>query len=626
MLAYWLWIFQRICFVHGNDYEACSGNFVTPCLCPFEYKLMSCDTSLIDPQLLFNFTYFPTWISAIRLVSERISEHFPLPPNAFERLNNEVNITELYFKSASIGKVDRRALAGTTLEIFHVSFYSIFQEFSFEALEDVAKTLHTIYIDQSALPEAGRQPLNLRLFPKLNEIFIRNMRDMRSHLNSTLQSSLQISFTNLPSLETLTITHNPNLRQIPSGSLMDLPKLTHIDLSWNSLEEIPPDMSNLHSLRLMNLSYNMISDIDDFNFLSRSFSSLEEVYLYGNDIITVSENAIVILEQLMNLQTFRMDYNPFNCTCALETFAMWLKNTYVDVGLGHFPRKEDLQRDQYVHIPYQYEYVHIPYPYVSVNVDDDEPNAAPPYRCAFPADLQDVSLLILTKMNCTSNDHNDETDPLGFWNPKMIGIIVSIGFLFIIAVGIAFGVKIYRKIGRRKYVGIYPIIDDDDFNVNGEIVHEFGHDAYVSHHDNLIEFVVYNFMPRLEQEPNNFRLFLSFRDFMVGADKLDNVTNAFETCRTTIFLVDNDFVNSNQCMLELKICCSYLLDDARPANAKQQGLILIVMDAIQRDLMPTTLRVLMDKVTYLEWDRLDDEQCWAQLEASLRRIKTPQAV
>ena len=70
----------------------------------------------------------------------------------------------------------------------------------------------------------------------------------------------------------------------------------------------------------------------------------------------------------------------------------------------------------------------------------------------------------------------------------------------------------------------------------------------------------------------------------------------------------------------------YLLDDARPANAKQQGLILIVMDAIQRDLMPTTLRVLMDKVTYLEWDRLDDEQSWAQLVQSLQRIKAQQEV
>ena len=611
--VYCLWMLLRIGFVYGNDYEACTGSYVTPiwpislpCFCPFDYKLMSCDTSLIDPQLLFNFTYYPTWISAIRLVSERISEHFPLPPNAFEGLNDAVNITELYFYSASIGKVDRRALAGTKLEIFHTSFYSIFQEFSFETLEDVAKTLQIIYIDQSALPETVLQPLTLRLFPKLSDIFIGNMRDIRSPLNCTLQSSLQISLYDLPSLETLTITRNPNLRQIPSGSLINLPKLTHIDLSWNSLEVIPPDMSNLHSMRLMNLSYNMISDIDDFNFFSRSLQSLEEVYLYENDITTVSENAVVILEQLINLRTFRMDNNPFNCTCELKSFAVWLKNTlYVDVGLGHFPRDRDMQ------------YKPKPYPY--------EPTAASPYKCAFPTDLQDASLLIVTKMNCTLNDHNDGTDPFDFWNPKIIGIIFSIGFLFVIVVGIVFGFKMYRKIGRRNYIGIYPMIDDNNINLD-DIAHEFQHDAYVSHHDNLIEFVVYNFMPRLEQEPNNFRLFLSFRDFMVGADKLDNITNAFETCRTTIFLVDNDFVNSNQCMLELKICCSYLLDDARPANAKQQGLILIVMDAIQRDLMPTTLRVLMNKVTYLDWDRLDDEQCWAQLEASLRRIEAQQAV
>ena len=586
---------------------------------------MTCLTSQIDQHLLFNFSSIPDRIVQITIKSkvesdlyssysshnhasdepeiELVLEHFVIPPNAFVSLKNIVNMN---FLSASISKLDIRAFAGTELVQFSIT-ESTFLEFSFEALEDVAASLQAILIYKLKVPDLGLYPLSLRSFPMLKAVSIVNLRPQ--------SSEIQISAYNLSSLETMKITNNPNLKQIPSGSLVTLPKVTNLDLSVNYLYEIPPDVSDLQSLEVLNLGHNVISDIEDFNFMSQ-LNSLKELRLYGNDIRTVTGKAVEILKQLTSLKTFYMGNNPFNCTCELKSFAVWLKDTYVDVGFQwHFPRNG--------------------IPYKSSDFDGNEPS----YKCVFPPDLLDRSVLVLSEKNCTppevpetknsSSSSGGGNNSVGFWSPMMTGIIasvISIGFLIVIAVGISFGVMIYRKIGRRRNVGIFPLIDDNYNCENEEIAHEFHHDAYICHHDNLVEFVVYNFMPRLEREPNNLRLCLSFRDFLVGADKLDNITNAFETCRTTIFLVDNDFVNSNQCMLELKICCSYLLDDDRPANAKQNGMILILLDAIPRDLMPTTLRVLMNKITYLEWDRLDNEKCWVQLEASLRKIKAQEEI
>ncbi|XP_072027415.1 toll-like receptor 6 [Amphiura filiformis] len=375
---------------------------------------------------------------------------------------------------------------------------------------------------------------------------------------------------------------------------------------------MPSDISQLLLLEELHLGHNMISDIADFKLLSR-LSSLQTLRLYGNDITTVSEEAVENLKHLANLSTFYMGDNPYNCTCDVKAFATWLKDTYVEVGLQwHFPKNG--------------------IPYKSSDFDGNEPA----YKCASPPTLFDVSLLVVSQMNCpspeipttmttensSSSDDNDNGGNVFSWSPITIGLMTSFMFVAMILVftGVVYSVKAYRK--KRRHVGIFPHIDNNDNPmVNNVVAHQFKYDAYICHHDNLVNLVVYNFMTRLEQEPNNLQLCLSFRDFIIGADKLDNITDAFETCRSTIFLIDENFVNSNQCMLELKICCSYLLDDNRPADTKQNGIIMIVLDAIPRDRMPTTLRVLMNKITYLEWNRLDDEKCWRQLEASLRRIK-----
>ena len=440
LLMYSLWIFRRISLVYGNDYEACS---VCHCLDYYVYHSeptigftwhtnLVCYTNDIDSQLLFNFSnippYIPGEIYGIQIRSWEWT-NFTLPPNAFEKLNNVVgNITELSLKQTFIERIDRRAFAGMKLTRFDVDG-AHFREFSFEALDVVAENLKIIFISDMDVPEKCLQALHVGL----------------------------------------------------------LPKVVTFKILRSSLKEVPTGLNNLHSLQILNLQYNMISDIDDFRFLSR-LTVLREVYFDGNDISMVSEKAVAILKRLIHLTNFGMRYNPFNCTCELKPFAVWLKNAngLIDVGLDGIP-------DESIIHPYDYDKL--------------------PYKCAYPADLQGASLLkVLTVMNCThpknstTKYNNNGPVPFGFWNPTVIGIIVSIGFLLVIAVGIVFSVKIYQKIGRRKYIGIYPIIDDNNINLD-DIAHEFQHDAYVSHHDNLIEFVVYNFMPRLEQEPNNFACF-----------------------------------------------------------------------------------------------------------------------
>ena len=142
---------------------------------------------------------------------------------------------------------------------------------------------------------------------------------------------------------------------------------------------------------------------------------------------------------------------------------------------------------------------------------------------------------------------------------------------------------------------------------------------------------VADMIPRIEGEPNNFRLCVSFRDFVVGADELTNVTRALEKSRGVIILLDGEFITNGQCLLELNMACSQMIssvggvarsgDGACLEPGSETRLLLVLMDALPVEVLPATLRALRDKITCLEWDTKDEERCWQQLTNSLRALR-----
>lgn len=93
----------------------------------------------------------------------------------------------------------------------------------------------------------------------------------------------------------------PNLRHlsIHNGSLLDFPSLplsslTHLDLSHNLLEHLPPSLSSLHSLQSLNLSDNVIRSLRSAHTVLGNVTSLN---LARNRI-----DCVVGLERVLGLE------------------------------------------------------------------------------------------------------------------------------------------------------------------------------------------------------------------------------------------------------------------------------------------------------------------------------------
>nr|XP_054766270.1 protein toll-like [Lytechinus pictus] len=138
-------------------------------------------------------------------------------------------------------------------------------------------------------------------------------------------------------------------------------------------------------------------------------------------------------------------------------------------------------------------------------------------------------------------------------------------------------------------------------------------DAYVSHHEDDRPFVQDEMLPRLEDE-NGFNLCVSFRNFRLGSNLLENVSSAQDVSRAIIFIINERFMQNGQCKLELEMASRRMLEDDEENGRRL--LVLIMMDVLAPELVNNTLRMLLNHVAYLEGDPVAEERCWGQLVAT----------
>ncbi|NXA30978.1 LRC66 protein, partial [Eudromia elegans] len=138
----------------------------------------------------------------------------------------------------------------------------------------------------------------------------RNQDWMLKHLNLSnnliSELSFAMTFSNLPSLETLNLNGNALSTlslSLPHASEEDredpqlLPALEVLAVERNSLETIPEGLGMLQSLHTVHLSSNAILQIDVNDF--QNCSQLKNIYLQSNKITTIHPEAF---KDLNNLQ------------------------------------------------------------------------------------------------------------------------------------------------------------------------------------------------------------------------------------------------------------------------------------------------------------------------------------
>ena len=369
-------------------------------------------------------------------------------------------------------------------------------------------------------------------------------------------------------------------------------------MNGNQINHIPLSVESLTELNELDLSFNNISDVRNFEFLSH-MPNLSALELQNNRISRIDGTAYSLLSNssLYYYFSLKLCPNPYICDIALCDF-MFYANLL-----------SDIEYDNNVLWGWG--------PQLVCNYECSSPSKY--FLKSFKQVYSDVCLPeVPWPTNKTSGI------PVVIKHDKrsisIIGVVLSV----LASSGIIFGILVFlalRRLRRLRRGFIFAGLGN--FQPNDIQLPDIKFDALVYHHNDEARFVEEQLRPRLEEDPNNFRLCLPLiRDFRLGAKRLNNLRESLVSSRCAIFVISHAFVQDARCKQAFEVACDYLhRDDLGPPHLKQTGLILILLDPVLLDRLPEVLRVLVDRLVTLEWDNLAEERCWNRLEQNLRNFK-----
>ncbi|XP_063314606.1 toll-like receptor 2 [Pelobates fuscus] len=146
---------------------------------------------------------------------------------------------------------------------------------------------------------------------------------------------------------------------------------------------------------------------------------------------------------------------------------------------------------------------------------------------------------------------------------------------------------------------------------------EICYNAFVSYSEMDSEWVENMMAQELENSAPSLKLCLHKRDFVPGKWIIDNIIDAMEKSYKTLFILSENFVQSEWCKYELEFSHFRLLDE------NNDTAILILLEPIEKESMPKRfykLRKLMNTKTYMEWPADEEEQklFWENLRTILQ--------
>nr|KAG8542288.1 hypothetical protein GDO81_027025 [Engystomops pustulosus] len=147
-------------------------------------------------------------------------------------------------------------------------------------------------------------------------------------------------------------------------------------------------------------------------------------------------------------------------------------------------------------------------------------------------------------------------------------------------------------------------------------------DAFISYSERDSEWVENMMVPQLENGNPPLRVCIHKRDFVPGKWIIDNIIDAMEKSRKTLFILSEHFVQSEWCKYELEFSHFRLFDE------NNDTAILVLLEPIEKSTIPKRfckLRKLMNTKTYIEWPSEDEEQndFWANLKTAVQPDEYP---
>ena len=337
--------------------------------------------------------------------------------------------------------------------------------------------------------------------------------------------------------------------------------LSGLSLANNGIKILPPGVfSKLQNISALNLSQNSLRQID-FEF--SHMKMLRKLDLSYNLLTSVQESTLQRLSALMETSNLAISLlgNPLQCSCETYYFLKWITQ----------------HRKQLVDF------------------------AA--YTCLYKGKV--VRFSNLTEIVLVDLD---------FQCSKQIAVIATASLLGLLLVMIAVAVCSYRYRWELRYFCLklaqrsrryQLLVDETTFTYDAFVVYSYEDSSWVN--EELI--------PHLENDSDyqSIRLCVHERDFLLGANIIDNIWSKMEESRKVILVISRNFTRSNYCKYEIDLARMLSVEKARNL------IVPVMLEDVRMEDMSDSLRWIVRRLTYIEWPQWepDREEFWQRLRETI---------
>jgi toll-like receptor 13 len=327
--------------------------------------------------------------------------------------------------------------------------------------------------------------------------------------------------------------------------LKGLDFLQIVDFTGNNLENLHQNLflSQTNSLSSINLSKNKFNK---FPLDLSKFSKLKHINLIDNEITFLTDaeiNDIDTLNSRVNnkLQIY-LHGNAMQCNCQTLKFLKWLFETHVTLDNNGN--------------------------YSCVYIDGSRKTTSYVY--------QNTHLLTV---ECTSK----------FWLIFSV-CMTALLILIIVISSIAYRYRIvlqYWYLHMRRKFRLYSKLNDE--------LENYKYNAFIAYHHDNYKWACGPLLTFLEEQ-KKLTLCLHDRDFVPGLLIVDNIFESISQSRKVIFVISRSFLDSSWCNYELDLARIKMI------RKNQEMLIVILLEKIKMNEMPSSLLRIWENVTVLEAD------------------------
>lgn len=346
-------------------------------------------------------------------------------------------------------------------------------------------------------------------------------------------------------LTTLSISHN-SLTEFKWKELIFLPQIQTLDLSFNYLTNVT-GINVAPTLTFLDLTHNCIFYLDDG--LLNGAKRLQALSLKANQLTIINESTFQPRPE-KQFQTLYLEQNPFQCTCDLLDFILWIENSDIKI-----------------------------------------PRLATDVTCEAPANQKGH---ILIKFDITQCVNNSEAFLIYILTTSFV-----ISFMLVTTVAHLFywDASYVIHYMKAKMKG-YSSLNSTDILYDAFVTYDT-RDPHVS------EWVMKNLLVKLEEEgEKSHPLCLEERDWTPGVPLVDNLTQSIQYSRKTIFVLTQDYVKTGIFKMAMYLAHQRLLDE------NVDVILLLMLEPVLQHSHFLRLRRRLCGESVVDWPRTAAAEPW----------------